>query len=184
MHHAGKPDERAVSALVDQAPNAEMVHVSNTPASYCETIVQIWREGEPFILIEQAVIVGDGVIASLEACEWPWCSVAKADRQHIHDWRAAGLCCNKFDPRQMPKALTAIELLQVRHQHWMRLYQYLLPLIASTHGLRRPDHHAVHHVHHDVVIEHERKPEHVHVERVQTVLAWQRQHAPNYHAEL
>ena len=50
-----------------------MVPVHGSDAAYTEHLADRWRQGHTFINVEHDVVVPEGAIEALLACERPWC---------------------------------------------------------------------------------------------------------------
>jgi hypothetical protein len=167
--------ERAVAALLEQAPHAELVDVSAGPTSYHDLWRDLWHAGEDFAMVEHDVILAPGTIAALDACPWPWCSVPAEHgwmSTTTAGWGAAALCCNRWRAQVLTANPDVLDL-PLLLRHWSRLDAAVLPWIVADV-----------HVHWTTPTEHRRPTFAAMTERDSITLAWWKLHGTPAEVEL
>jgi len=182
MPFAGvRRDERAVEALLAQAPDAELVDVSASPTAYFELLCDVWDAQVDTLVVEHDVVIAAGTIETLEACPWAWCScpaTAKADRwaamivgrkqelarlsampeiaQRLrerteHGYAAAFLQCNRFRRELMVAQPDLVSSVPLSRQHWANLDSNVLPNLKPPAYAAQRGHV---HIHEELLTEH------------------------------
>ena len=70
------PHEKAMQALAEYAPQAEIVDVTGDNYRYWNEIRERWTGKTDLIIIEQDVEISEDVISSMESCDQDWCCYA------------------------------------------------------------------------------------------------------------
>jgi hypothetical protein len=79
-------------ALRQDGVNAEYVHMTKDD-SYYNLLVDCWRAGETFAIVEHDIVVWPGGIQELENCPEQWCTIPYYCSV---GWILDGLGCTKF----------------------------------------------------------------------------------------
>ena len=89
------PYGEAIKALLHWAPDAEVISVAYNDYAYWELFCRLWRDGQPFIIVEHDIVIRKDTIRSLADCEASWCAYVyhQAPGNPV-----SGLGCTKFVP--------------------------------------------------------------------------------------
>jgi hypothetical protein len=129
MPVAIKYPEAQVALLRSRGRNTiDFEHVGHNQYAYWNLFVTLWREGEPFVLVEHDIVVRPSTIQQLEDCPRPWCGFVyhEAPGEPV-----AGLGCTKFTP--------GFDLPVLEPLVWQNV-DSAVGGIMRTHGLVRHDH--------------------------------------------
>lgn len=91
--------------------------------SYMRLLCELWAAEEPFMLVEQDIVVRPGLVEELEACPEPWCGFVNDVGLGIYPT----LGCTRFDatyPRRFPELIeraARIRVADVRAGHWRHM---------------------------------------------------------------
>ncbi len=92
--YAGNFPVQALDALTQvTTEDVETEYVGGNDTDYFDLLARLWREREPFIVVEHDIIVTEAAITGLLECQHAWCSCP-------YQWYTAtlhGLGCSKFD---------------------------------------------------------------------------------------
>jgi hypothetical protein len=85
------------AALAAHAPGAEIIPIPADDISQpWDTYASRWGAGD-LVVIEQDVVIHDGVIPQFEACPEPWCLFpARHYAAGPGGWMTTGIMCNRF----------------------------------------------------------------------------------------
>ncbi len=84
----------ALAALAEH--RVERFYVGGHDDAYWRLLAWLWGRGGCLLIVEQDVVVGEGCLDVLEACEWPWCCAAIPRHNPPHELLTHSLGCVRF----------------------------------------------------------------------------------------
>jgi len=122
--------------------------------AYDRLIRNLWRQGDPFVLVEHDILPWPGAILQLWECEHPWCGFEYMVKGELRSY----LGCVKFDPSRLgpcplptePLVWTSLDLEIIRtlserghpghlHRPAVAHLNYGHQRITNRAGVMRPD---------------------------------------------
>lgn len=130
------------TALEADGRQAEYVNVGKSPTAYHELLLDIWHQGQGFIVVEQDIVVYPGALADMEACAKPWCG----HPYWLGTVFGAYLGCTKFSDelvRDNPGVMDALDTLRddgTNRRYWGRLDTRLGQVLNDQVGISIHNH--------------------------------------------
>lgn len=131
--------EETVVALRD----AEVAPVNYAPMvtdeSYWELLRDLWAMGNPFVIVEQDIVINETTIDELKVCEFDWCAMPFPYRGND---RAYALACTRFSAALIARHPDLIEVIgersDVKHppRHWCRLDAWIFEELSRLGEIR------------------------------------------------
>jgi hypothetical protein len=145
MPYAGAPCVAAQTALLAQAPDAEMIDVGGDACAYWRLLSRVWRECaaslDDLLVVEHDVEIAAGTLEALDACAEDWCSCPAhgwggfdpaVDRGTF--WTAALLQCNRWRHSFIVAHLDIFDSVPMHGRDWHQLDCYCVgQLLAPAH---------------------------------------------------
>lgn len=129
------PETRA--ALEADGIDAEYVFVGGEGTAYHDLMERTWRDGAPFAVVEQDIVVRPGLIAEFEACGAQWCVAP----YYKGDALITALGCVRFGSELVASgmgvwdAVNSLPFDGTARRYWGRLDTRLRVVLEQRYGL-------------------------------------------------
>ena len=113
--------------LENQGIEAEYRFMRDKGPAYPNLFRELWKDGEPFILVEHDILVWPGALYLLQQCTHSWCGYSYQIRGSMESW----LGCTKFEPARLGECPATAEL---------QMWQFDVPVVVNLWDRGIPEH--------------------------------------------
>ncbi len=118
---------RTRSALVEHAPDAEVMDLGTSHDAYYNALSELWRGGKTFLVVEHDIEIHEGVLPQLRECDEPWCLFPYRGPEDV--MLTSSLGCTLFSAELLARHPQVMAELPVRD--WRRLDCELSPRLMQ-----------------------------------------------------